>query len=172
MLQTDALFPWKSVYENCLLGLKIRKEETKENVLRVEKLLKKYDLWEFKDNYPDSLSGGMRQRVALIRTLAIDPDILFLDEPFSKLDYQTRLALSNDIYNIIKKEGKTAIMVTHDIAEAISMSDRIIILLKRPGKVKKIEEIKLKGKNPIENRKDPLFLEYHDKIWRQLDEYL
>ena len=172
MLQTDALFPWKSVYENCLLGLKIRKEETKENVLRVEKLLKKYDLWEFKDNYPDSLSGGMRQRVALIRTLAIDPDILFLDEPFSKLDYQTRLALSNDIYNIIKKEGKTAIMVTHDIAEAISMSDRIIILSKRPGKVKKIEEIKLKGKNPIENRKDPLFLEYHDKIWRQLDEYL
>ena len=128
MLQTDALFPWKSVYENCLLGLKIRKEETKENVLRVEKLLKKYDLWEFKDNYPDSLSGGMRQRVALIRTLAINPDILFLDEPFSKLDYQTRLALSNDIYNIIKKEGKTAIMVTHDIAEAISMSDRIIIL--------------------------------------------
>ena len=92
MLQTDALFPWKSVYENCLLGLKIRKEETKENVLRVEKLLKKYDLWEFKDNYPDSLSGGMRQRVALIRTLAIDPDILFLDEPFSKLDYQTRLS--------------------------------------------------------------------------------
>lgn len=120
MLQTDALFPWKSVYENCLLGLKIRKEETKENVLRVEKLLKKYDLWEFKDNYPDSLSGGMRQRVALIRTLAIDPDILFLDEPFSKLDYQTRLALSNDIYNIIKKEGKTAIMVTHDIAEPIA----------------------------------------------------
>ena len=119
MLQQDSLFPWKTVLENCYIGLKIQKQDTKENKNKVLKLLKKYGLYEFKDKYPSSLSGGMRQRVALIRTLAINPDILLLDEPFSALDYQTRLAVSDDVWKIIKKEKKTTIMITHDVAEAI-----------------------------------------------------
>ena len=119
MLQTDSLYPWRTILENALLGLEIQKKINKENIDKVNALLKKYGLDEFKDKYPDSLSGGMRQRVALIRTLAMNPDILLLDEPYSALDYQTRLSLSNDLYKIIKEEGKTAIMITHDIAEAI-----------------------------------------------------
>lgn len=117
MLQSDSLFPWRTVLENCLLGLEVNKELNEENKNRVLELLKAYGLYDFKDKYPRNLSGGMRQRVALIRTLAINPDILLLDEPFSALDYQTRLSLSDDVYNIIKKENKTAIMVTHDLAE-------------------------------------------------------
>ena len=119
MLQEDALLEWKTVLENCLLGLELKNNLTKDNKKRVLTLLEKYGLKEFINCYPKSLSGGMRQRVALIRTLAIDPDILLLDEPFSALDYQTRLSLSDEIYKIIKEEGKTAIMVTHDIAESI-----------------------------------------------------
>lgn len=121
MLQTDSLFFWRTILDNCLIGLEVTNKLTEENKNYVLQLLKTYGLYEFKDKYPSSLSGGMRQRVALIRTLAIKPDILLLDEPMSALDYQSRLAISNDIYNIIKKEGKTAIMVTHDIAEAISL---------------------------------------------------
>lgn len=117
MLQTDSLFPWRTVLENCLLGLEINDELNEISKKRVINLLKNYGLYEFKDKFPNSLSGGMRQRVALIRTLAINPDILLLDEPFSALDYQTRLTLADDLYNIIKKENKTAIMVTHDLAE-------------------------------------------------------
>lgn len=117
MLQSDSLFPWRTVYENCLVGLEVKKLLTDSNKEKVLNLLKTYGLYEFKDKYPNSLSGGMKQRVALIRTLALDPDILLLDEPFSALDYQTRLTLSDDLYNIIKKENKTAIMVTHDLAE-------------------------------------------------------
>lgn len=119
MLQNDSLFPWRTVLENCLLGLEINNELNDDSKKRVLKLLKAYGLEDFKDKYPRNLSGGMRQRVALIRTLAVNPDILLLDEPFSALDYQTRLSLSDDIYNIIKKEHKTAIMVTHDLAEVI-----------------------------------------------------
>ena len=173
MLQKDSLFPWKTVYENCLIGLKIEgpiQEEDKKEVLR---LLKTYGLYEFKDKYPKSLSGGMRQRVALIRTLAIKPDILLLDEPFSALDYQTRLALSEDVYNIIKKEKKTAIMVTHDLAEAISMSNRILIFSKRPSTVKKVYKVQLTNrKGPINNRKCPEFNTYYDLIWRDLDVHI
>jgi len=120
MLQKDSLFEWLTVFDNCLLGLKIRNELTEETKKHVTRLIEQYGLKDFKDKFPSSLSGGMRQRVALIRTLAINPDILLLDEPFSALDYQTRLALSDDLYNIIKKENKTVIMVTHDIAELIS----------------------------------------------------
>ena len=120
MLQTDSLFFWRTILDNCLIGLEVTNKLTEENKNYVLQLLKTYGLYEFKDKYPSSLSGGMRQRVALIRTLAIKPDILLLDEPMSALDYQSRIAISNDIYNIIKKEGKTAIMVTHDIAEPIS----------------------------------------------------
>lgn len=119
MLQDDSLFDWLNVYENTILGLKVQKKLNKENIKYVKSLLKKYGLKDFMYKYPHSLSGGMRQRVALIRTLAIKPDILLLDEPFSALDYMTRLQVSDDVYNIIKNENKTAIMVTHDIAEAI-----------------------------------------------------
>lgn len=121
MLQNDSLFFWKTILENCLIGLEVTKKLDPESKTYVIELLKTYGLYEFKDKYPSSLSGGMRQRVALIRTLAIKPDILLLDEPMSALDYQSRLAISDDIYKIIKKEGKTAIMVTHDIAEPISL---------------------------------------------------
>lgn len=173
MLQKDSLFPWKTVLENCLIGLEVEgkvKEEDKKEVLR---LLKTYGLEEFQDKYPRSLSGGMRQRVALIRTLALKPDILLLDEPFSALDYQTRLALSDDVYHIIKSEKKTAVMVTHDLAEAISTSDRIFVLSKRPSIIKKVYEINLTDKkNPIHNRKCKEFSIYYDKIWRDLDVHI
>ena len=170
MLQEDSLFDWLTIKENCLLGLKIQNilnEETEKNVLR---LLETYGLKDFINSYPSNLSGGMRQRVALIRTLAINPDILLLDEPFSALDYQSRLAVSDDVYKIIKKEKKSAIIVTHDIAEAISMADHIIVLTNRPCKIKNIYEIKLTNKStPIENRKAKEFSAYYDKIWKDID---
>ena len=119
MLQKDSLFPWRTILDNCLIGLEIENKLTDEKKTKVISLLEKYGLKDFMYKYPSSLSGGMRQRVALIRTLAIEPDILLLDEPLSALDYQTRLALSDDLYNIIKSEGKTAIMVTHDLGEAM-----------------------------------------------------
>lgn len=170
MLQKDALFPWKTILENCLIGLEINHTLNDTTRNRVIKLLNTYGLGEFINKYPDSLSGGMKQRVALIRTLAIEPDILLLDEPFSALDYQTRLALSDDVYKIIKNEGKTAILVTHDLAEAISLSDRVVVLTKRPAMVKKIYDIKLTNKStPINNRKCIEFNTYYDEIWRDLD---
>lgn len=173
MLQKDSLFPWLTILDNCLLGLRIQKNLTPENKERVIRLLDTYGLKEFKYKYPNSLSGGMRQRVALIRTLAIDPDILLLDEPFSALDYQTRLALSDDVFRIIKNEGKTAIMISHDIAESISLADRIIVLTKRPSVIKTIYNIELTNKStPIENRKCQEFSSYYDKIWRDLDVHI
>ena len=173
MLQNDSLFEWRTVLENCLLGLEITNQLTKENKEYVINLLKTYGLEEFIDSYPSRLSGGMRQRVALIRTLATKPDILLLDEAMSALDYQSRLAISDDIYKIIKKEGKTAIMVTHDIAEAISMSDRIIVLSKRPATVKKVYEINMQNKStPIHNRKCKEFASYYDEIWSDLDVHI
>ena len=131
MLQTDSLYPWRTILDNALIGLELTHEKTPLNVEKVLNMLKKYGLYEFKDKYPDTLSGGMRQRVALIRTLAINPDILLLDEPYSALDYQTRLAMSNDLYNIIKEEGKTVIMITHDIAEAMFTKRVINFLLNK-----------------------------------------
>ena len=170
MLQEDCLFPWLNILENCLLGLKIKKEITKENKEYVIKLLNDYGLHDFIYSYPNSLSGGMRQRVALIRTLAIKPDILLLDEPFSALDYQTRLALSDDVYKMIKDNQKTVIMITHDIAEAISMADRVVVLTNRPCQVKKVYDINLTNKStPIENRKCKEFYKYYDEIWKELD---
>ena len=167
MLQNDTLFPWLNILDNTLLGLKIEKNITKENIQKVTKLLETYGLKDFIKKYPNNLSGGMRQRVALIRTLATNPDILLLDEPFSALDYQTRLAVSDDVWKIIKKEKKTTIMITHDIAEAISMADRIIVLTNRPSKVKSIYTIEMKNKqNPINNRKQKEFQYYYDKIWK------
>ena len=173
MLQTDSLFPWRTILDNCLIGLEVNGLKNKDNVDYVISLLEKYGLGEFLDKYPDNLSGGMRQRVALIRTLALKPDILLLDEPMSALDYQSRLAISDDIYNIIKNEKKTAIMVTHDIAEAVSMSDRVIVLTKRPGNIKSIYEINLEDKStPTNNRKSKDFSKYYDILWRDLDVHL
>lgn len=170
MLQNDCLLPYLTILDNCLIGLKIRGMLNDDTRKYVFKLLKTYGLYEFMDKYPNNLSGGMRQRVALIRTLATKPDILLLDEAMSALDYQSRLNISDDIYNIIKSEGVTAIMVTHDISEAISMSDRVIVLTKRPAVVKNIYEIKLKNKStPINNRSDKEFSKYFDLIWRDLN---
>ena len=170
MLQKDSLFPWRTILDNCLIGLEVTHNLTEENKNYVLHLLDTYGLHDFIYKYPESLSGGMRQRVALIRTLAIKPDILLLDEATSALDYQSRLTISDDIYKIIKQEGKTAIMITHDINEAISMADRVIVLTKRPALIKKIYPIKLTNKStPIQNRKCIEFNDYYDKIWRDLD---
>lgn len=171
MLQEDALLPYLNILDNATLGLSLKKIKTKENIEYTKKLLETYGLKDFIYKYPKELSGGMKQRVALIRTLAIKPDILLLDEPFSALDYQSRLSVSEDVYNIIKKEKKTVIMITHDIAEAISLSDKIIVLSKRPSIVKKIYDIKMENKStPINNRSCKEFSDYYDKIWRDLDE--
>lgn len=173
MLQSDSLLPFLSILDNCLIGLKIQKKLTEENKKYVIDLLNTYGLSEFINKYPNSLSGGMKQRVALIRTLAVKPDILLLDEATSALDYQSSLIISEDIYNILKKEKKTLIMVTHDIGQAISMSDRVIVLSKRPAKIKNIYEIKLNNKStPINNRKDKNFSKYYELIWRDLDVHL
>ena len=171
MLQEDALLPYLNILDNATLGLSLKKIKTKENIEYTKRLLETYGLKDFIHKYPKELSGGMKQRVALIRTLAIKPDILLLDEPFSALDYQSRLSVSEDVYNIIKKEKKTVIMITHDIAEAISLSDKIIVLSKRPSIVKKIYDIKMGNKStPINNRTCKEFSDYYDKIWRDLDE--
>lgn len=170
MLQDDALLPWLTVFQNAILGLKIQNIDTPENKDYVRKLLITYGLEKFINKYPSELSGGMKQRVALIRTLATKPDLLLLDEPFSALDYQSRLSVSDDVYRIIKNENKTVIMITHDIAEAISLSDTILVLSKRPAHIKKTYTINLTDKStPINNRKCIEFPIYYEKIWRDLD---
>ena len=173
MLQDDCLLPFKTILENCLIGLEINNKLNDENKEYVINLLNTYGLGEFINSYPSNLSGGMRQRVALIRTLAIKPDILLLDEALSALDYQSRLAISDDLYKIIKQEGKTAIMVTHDIGEAISISNKVIVLTKRPAKVKNIYEIKYSNRStPMNNRNSKEFSKYFDLIWRDLDVHI
>lgn len=171
MLQRDHLFEWRTILQNVLLGLEIQKAVTQATTERALLLLKTYGLYEFRNKYPNQLSGGMRQRAALIRTLMTDPEILLLDEAFSALDYQTRLAVSEDIYAIIKKENKTAILVTHDIAEAISMANRVIILSKRPGTIKNIYQITLScdERTPLNSREAPEFRHYFQDIWKELD---
>lgn len=170
MLQNDTLFPWLNILDNSLIGLKVNKNIDDKNINKVKNMLKTYGLEDFIYKYPNNLSGGMRQRVALIRTLAIDPDILLLDEAFSALDYQTRLKVSDDVWKIIKKEKKTTIMITHDIAEAISMADRVIVLTGRPSKVKCEYNIVMENKgSPINNRNQKEFKEYYDKIWKDID---
>lgn len=169
MLQEDALFPWLTILDNALLGLKIRHELTDDNIKYTKELLKKYGLGDFLGKYPSQLSGGMRQRVALIRTLATKPDILFLDEPFSALDYVSRLSVSEDVFSIIKSEKKTVVMITHDIAEALSLANRIIVLSKRPASIKNIYKIELDGDTPLEKRKSGGFAKYYDNLWKDLD---
>ena len=170
MLQEDALLPYLTVFENAVLGLELLGISDEENKKYVENLLITYGLKKFMNKYPHELSGGMKQRVALIRTLAIKPDLLLLDEPFSALDYQSRLKVSDDVYKIIKNENKTVIMITHDIAEAISLSDEVYVLSKRPSKIKKTYIINLTDKStPINNRKCKEFPIYYEKIWSDLD---
>lgn len=172
MLQSDNLLEWRSIYNNILLGLEIQGRITDENIEYANSLLKTYGLYEFKDSFPSQLSGGMRQRVALIRTLVTKPEILLLDEAFSALDYQTRLAVTDDVYSIIKKERKTTVMVTHDIPEGISMADRIIVLSKRPAVIQSIHDITfsdIENRTPLLCRKNPQFSTYFDTLWRELD---
>lgn len=171
MLQKDSLLEWRTIWSNVMLGLEIQHIKRKENMQYAEKLLKKYHLYEFKDKYPSQLSGGMRQRVALIRTLAIKPKILLLDEAFSALDYQTRIMVTKDIYHILKNEDITALIVTHDISEAISMSDRVVVLSNRPAVVKNIHTIdfEIENRDPINCRESPKFSKYYDQLWKELD---
>lgn len=171
MLQKDHLFEWRTILDNTLLGLEIKGLLTEENIAYANELLDRYGLGEFKNHRPSELSGGMRQRAALIRTLAIRPEILLLDEPFSALDYQTRLFVSDEIGTIIKKEHKTAILVTHDIAEAVSLSDKIYVLSSRPSVIKSNHEIHLSIENrtPMRSREAPEFKDYFNTIWKELD---
>ena len=158
MLQRDQLFEWRTIEKNVTLGLEIQHKNTPENVEKARELLKKYGLWDFRKHFPQQLSGGMRQRVALIRTLATNPDLLLLDEPFSALDFQTRLDVCDDVYDIIKKENKTALLVTHDISEAIALADKIIVLTARPATVKAIHYTDMSEiETPLKRRQSPDF---------------
>lgn len=170
MLQKDHLFEWRTIYRNVILGPEINKNLTKEKEEKIEDMLKTYGLSDFKNKKPSELSGGMRQRAALIRTLAMEPDLLLLDEPFSALDYQTRISVADDIGTIIRKEGKTAILVTHDLSEAISLADRVIVLSRRPATVRKIVPVKLSIENrtPFNSRTAPEFKEYFNLLWKEL----
>ena len=170
MFQNDCLFPWLNILDNCLIGLKIKNELTEEKKEYVINLLTNYGLKDFIYSYPNNLSGGMRQRVALIRTLATNPDILLLDEPFSALDFETRQIVSDDVYKIIKKEHKTTIMITHNIEEAIAMANTVIVLSKRPAIIKKVFDINLTNSStPINNRTCPEFNDYYKEIWQVFD---
>ncbi len=170
MLQEDALFEWLNVLDNCLLGLKIKNQLNTDSKRYVLKLLSKYGLKDFIYSYPQSLSGGMRQRVALIRTLAIKPDILLMDEPFSALDFQSRLNISNDVYHILKNEQKTLVIVTHDISEAITLCNKVIVLTKRPASIKNIYKIDFdQNSTPIERRSSEKFGSYYNLIWKDID---
>ena len=173
MFQKDHLLEWRSIMDNITLGLEImHKKNDKKSMERIERLLKTYGLWDFRNMYPKELSGGMRQRVALIRTLSVDPDILLLDAPFSALDYQTRLMVNDDVYKIIKNENKSVILVTHDISEAIAMGDKVAVLSKRPSTIKNEYKIDLsmeEEKTPFKCRKVPKFQTYFDLLWKELD---
>lgn len=173
MLQKDHLFEWRTIYSNVLLGLEIQHKLTPENRARVEDMLEAYGLAPFRNARPSELSGGMRQRAALIRTLALDPALLLLDEPFSALDYQTRLHVADDIGQIIRRERKTALLVTHDISEAISMADRVIILSPRPARVRRIVPVSLSipERTPMRSREAPEFKTYFNLIWKELNSH-
>lgn len=171
MLQQDYLYEWRTIYKNAILGLEVQKKMSPENCAKTRMLLEKYGLKGFEDYYPNQLSGGMRQRAALIRTLAIDPEILLLDEPFSALDYQTKLSMEEEMYHILKEQKKTVVLVTHDIAEAISTSNRVIVLTKRPAKVKMVLKIEFEDSylTPLQKREIPKFQRYFNLIWKELD---
>jgi NitT/TauT family transport system ATP-binding protein len=173
MLQKDHLLDWRNTLKNVSLGLEIQHKLDDHSFLQINELLNTYGLITFKNSYPSELSGGMRQRAALIRTLLLEPDILLLDEPFSALDYQTRLEVADDIWGIIRKEKKTAILITHDISEAISMADRVIVLSSRPGTVVNVFDINfsIEHRTPFATRNAPEFREYFNQIWKELDHH-
>jgi NitT/TauT family transport system ATP-binding protein len=171
MLQHDYLFEWRTILDNALLGLEVRGERTRASVAEVKQLMQRYGLGGFERHYPRQLSGGMRQRAALIRTLAVRPDCLLLDEPFSALDYQTRLRVAEEVYRILKEEDKTVIMVTHDIAEAVSIADRIIVMTPRPGTILSEHKIVFgcPRRTPLTTRRQPEFPGYFNAVWKDLN---
>ena len=171
MLQKDHLLEWRTIYQNVTLGLEIRRELTPAKLKYIEEMLCTYGLDKFRNARPSQLSGGMRQRAALIRTLALKPELLLLDEPFSALDYQTRLNVSDDIGKILKSSGKPAILVTHDISEAISMADQVLVLSARPATVQKVVDIHLsvEKRTPLTSRNAPDFKKYFNLIWKELN---
>ncbi len=169
MLQKDELFPWRTIEKNIALPLEIKRQNTPKNRERARGLAEKYGLGDFLQSYPSQLSGGMRQRAALIRTLATDPDILLLDEPFSALDYQTRLNVCGDVSAIIRSEGKTALLITHDISEAVSLADRILVLSARPARVTHTHTMDFGEKNPLKRREMQQFSAWFELLWRELN---
>ena len=171
MLQHDQLFEWRTIYHNVLLGLEIQHMLSARTRKKAHELLDTYGLKQFENSRPSELSGGMRQRAALVRTLILEPDILLLDEPFSALDYQTRLRVGDDIGQILKKEKKTAILVTHDLSEAISLADRIIILTPRPATIQQTVPLifDLEEDTPLNRRNTPEFKNYFSLIWKELN---
>lgn len=171
MLQQDYLFEWRTILDNALLGLEVLRKRTPENIEKVKQMLVDYGLGGFEKYYPQQLSGGMRQRVALIRTLAMEPKVFLLDEPFSALDYQNRLAVGAEVVKILREQKKTVIMVTHDIPEAISMANRVLVFTKRPGRIKSehIVTLNANGCNPLACCESPEFSRYYTKIWKELN---
>ena len=176
MFQRDHLFEWRTIFQNVLIGLEIQGKVSDEDKELAKKMLNAYGLSEFKNSYPRQLSGGMRQRAALIRTLIVKPELLLLDEPFSALDYQTRLAIADEVGIILKEEKKTALMVTHDISEAISIADRVVVLTNRQATIKEIIDIKLTCpdgiRTPMKCRESPEFRHYFNYIWQKLDVHI
>jgi NitT/TauT family transport system ATP-binding protein len=169
MLQKDHLFSWRTIEKNIFLPLEIKRKNTPEHRAAALALAEKYGLKQFLKNYPSSLSGGMRQRAALIRTLALDPDVLLLDEPFSALDYQTRLSVCDDVYKIIRSEKKTALLITHDISEAISLADKIFVLSKRPAKVVASHRLEFPETEPLKRRENKEFSTWFELLWKELN---
>lgn len=169
MLQKDELFPWRTIEKNIFLPLEIKRANTLENRKRAVALAEKYGLKQFLKNYPSALSGGMRQRAALIRTLAVNPDVLLLDEPFSALDYQTRLSVCDDVYKIIRSEKKTALLITHDISEAISVADKIFVLSNRPAKIVAEHVLDFPETEPLKRRENKDFSRWFELLWKELN---
>ncbi len=171
MLQHDHLFEWRTIYQNVLLGLEIQHKLSPKTKEKAHQLLELYGLKAFSNAKPSQLSGGMRQRAALARTLVFEPELLLLDEPFSALDYQTRLKVGDDIGQIIRKEKKTAILVTHDLSEAISLGDKVLILSKRPATIQKniLLNFDLENDTPLQRRNTPEFKDYFNSIWKELN---
>ena len=169
MLQKDELFPWRTIEKNIFLPLEIKRSNTPEHRARALALAEKYGLKQFLKSYPSSLSGGMRQRAALIRTLSVNPDVLLLDEPFSALDYQTRLSVCDDVYKIIRQEKKTALLITHDISEAISVADRIFVLSHRPASVISEHTLHFEESEPLKRRENKQFASWFEILWKELN---
>lgn len=169
MLQKDELFPWRTIEKNVFLPLEIQRRNTPERRQKVLSLAEKYGLKDFLKSFPRELSGGMRQRAALIRTLAAEPDVLLLDEPFSALDYQTRLNVCDDVYRIIKSEKKTAVLITHDISEAVSVADEAIVLSRRPAMLVAEYALPFGEETPLKRRENPAFSLWFERLWKDLN---